>query len=335
MQGRWGLRYACDFTASFHVILGGTCTVRCNTTNQTLDLNPGDLVFFSRGFYHEIKSDLYASSIDIEQYREGEVANSGKERLAGGEARVQKSRNQRTGSGGVRTKQEIEDPTTPDPSSSEDVTSGGETRFISGRYLFPSGPMHPLFRALPDYFHIRGSSLGPHDSIKHLVELLSAEFLRKDASHIILSRLTDTLFHYILRHWILENESETHWSALYSDEAVLRAIESMEDALDRAWTVESLARAQGLSRATLARRFKEVTGTGPMDYLNQIRMQRAARLIQQESGTIEHVARSVGYDSPFSFSRSFKRTFGMAPASFRKNQKGMAKNSTGDRPRTS
>ncbi len=294
MEGRWGLRYACDFTASFHVILGGACTVQCNTTNQTLDLNPGDLVFFSRGFYHEIKSDLYASSIDIEQYREGAAANSAKEPPA-----------------------------------------GSETRFISGRYLFPSGPMHPLFRALPEYFHIRGSSLGPHDSIKRLVELLSAEFLRKDASHIILSRLTDTLFHYILRHWILENESETHWSALYSDEAVLRAIESMEDALDRPWTVESLARAQGLSRATLARRFKEVTGTGPMDYLNQIRMQRAARLIQQESGTIEHVARSVGYDSPFSFSRSFKRTFGMAPASFRKNQAGVAKNSTGDRPLTS
>ena len=306
MQGRWGLRFACDYTAGFHVILGGRCNVLCNTTGQVLDLSTGDLVFFARGYHHELKSDAGAQSIDVEDYRSRTESETPEASKFGREMKQRSS-------GAAETRLAISRQTA-DPSEQ------AETRFSSGRYLFPAGPMHPLFRALPEYFHIRGSSLAPHDPIKHLVELISAEFLRRDASRIILGRLTDTLFHYILRHWILENESESHWSALYSDEAVLRAIEAMEDALDRGWTVESLARAQGLSRATLARRFKDVTGIGPMEYLNQIRMQKAARLIRKGDGTIEHVARTVGYDSPYSFSRSFKRIFGMAPARFKRGQ---------------
>ena len=57
---------------------------------------------------------------------------------------------------------------------------------------------------------------------------------------------------------------------------------------------------------------------GPMEYLTQIRMQRAARLLQQSDRTVEQISMEVGYESPFSFSRSFKKIFGMAPREFRK-----------------
>ena len=322
IQGQWGIRFACDFTAGFHVILAGQCKVECKTTGQILDLGPGDLVFFSRGYYHELKSHADANCIDVDDFRARQSNTSSYSKLAWQE---QNETNLTVNSKKVSAAISLSD-----QKASEDMTS-----FLSGRYLFPAGPVHPLFRALPDYFHIPGSSLPLHHPIKHLVELVSAEFSRPDASEVILSKLTDTLFHYILRHWLLDHDSRTHWASLYSDEAVLRAIESMEDGLDRNWTVESLARAQGLSRATLARRFKEVTEMGPMEYLNQIRMQRAASLFREENGTIEQVARRVGYDSAFAFSRSFKRNFGVAPMQFKKSHGLSAGISISDQPRTS
>ncbi|MCB1171282.1 MAG: AraC family transcriptional regulator [Leptospiraceae bacterium] len=269
-SGRWGVRFACDFAAGFHVLLQGHCLVQCNTTNQILEMQPGDIVFFARGYYHELKSDASVPCVDVQDFRSG-------------------------------------------PSDSAD-----ETCFLSGRYQFPQGPLHPLFRALPEYFHISGTELPLHDPIRSLVQILSVEFSRQDSSELILSRITDTLFHCILRHWMLENDTSSHWAMIYSDEAVLRAIEAMEDRLDADWSVASLAGAQGLSRATLARRFKEVTRMGPMEYLAQIRMQRAARLLQKSDRTVEQISLEVGYESPFSFSRSFKKVFGMAPREFRK-----------------
>lgn len=269
-SGRWGVRFASDFAAGFHVLLRGQCLVECSTTGRILTMHPGDIVFFARGYDHELKSDVGVNCVDVSDFR------------------------------------------------TELPAAGEETCFLSGRYQFPSGPLHPLFRALPEYFHISGSELLVHDPIRSLVQILSVEFSRPDSSELILSRITDTLFHCILRHWMLSNDAASHWAMIYSDIAVLRAIEAMEDRLNTDWTVSSLARAQGLSRATLARRFKEVTRMGPMEYLTQIRMQRAARLLKKTDHTVEQISLEVGYESPFSFSRSFKKIFGTAPREFRR-----------------
>ena len=302
MHGRWGLRFACDFTAGFHVVLRGRCLVQCSTTNKLLDLQVGDLVFFSRGNYHDLKSDESAPCITVEEWQKRQISLPGSNK---GEHSTFGPR------GSSDTALAID--------SDSLLDSPEETSFLSGRYSFPAGPMHPLFRTLPHYFHIRGSSLPMHDPIVNLVQLISAESSRPDSSELILGRLTDTLFHYILRHWMVSVDTTGHWSHLYSDEAVLNAIQNIEDRVDHPWTVESLARAQGLSRATLARRFKEATGLAPMEYLNQIRMQKAAELLQKSDATVEQIAMQIGYESPFSFSRSFKRTFGKAPARFRKD----------------
>jgi len=287
VSGQWGVRFSCDFAAGFHVLLKGSCLVQCNTTNQVLQMVPGDIVFFARGYYHELKSDPGANCVDVRDFRADLNMNP-----------PESSRLKQTVPGMTQSQAE-------------------DTSFLSGRYVFPVGPLHPLFRALPEYFHIKGADLPLHDPIKGLIQILSQEFAREDASDAILSRITDTLFHYILRHWMLEHDSSSHWAALYADEAVLRAIESMEDRMEYPWTVDSLAGAQGLSRATLARRFKEATGTGPMEYLKQIRMQRAARMLQNGEGNVEHISMRVGYESPFSFSRSFKRFYGLSPREFR------------------
>jgi AraC-like DNA-binding protein len=80
-----------------------------------------------------------------------------------------------------------------------------------------------------------------------------------------------------------------------------------------------LAERVGVSRATLAKRFCELTGEPPLTYLTRWRMTLAADLLRdQPDATIAEIARAVGYSDPFGFSAAFKRVRGVNPSEFRR-----------------
>jgi AraC-like DNA-binding protein len=81
--------------------------------------------------------------------------------------------------------------------------------------------------------------------------------------------------------------------------------------------VEGLARAVGLSRAALARRFTELVGEPPLGYVTRWRMAVASRLLYEADEPLAAVARRVGYESEFAFAKAFKRARGLAPGRYR------------------
>lgn len=81
----------------------------------------------------------------------------------------------------------------------------------------------------------------------------------------------------------------------------------------------TLAHHVGTSRATLIRRFAETIGEGPGSYLLGWRMTPASVALHDDDAPAAAVARQVGYDSPFVFSRAFKRTTGSSPTAFRRS----------------
>ncbi|MBZ9792179.1 AraC family transcriptional regulator [Rhizobium sp. 3T7] len=74
--------------------------------------------------------------------------------------------------------------------------------------------------------------------------------------------------------------------------------------------VADLARDVGMSVPSYHVRFKNLTGSSPMQYVKAMRLHEARLMIARQSGTIATVAASVGYVSPAQFSRDFKRHFG-------------------------
>jgi AraC-like DNA-binding protein len=78
-----------------------------------------------------------------------------------------------------------------------------------------------------------------------------------------------------------------------------------------------LAREVGASRSTLAERFVHFVGQPPMQYLARWRMQVAARLLADSTAKVSAVALEVGYESEAAFSRAFKKTVGVSPATWR------------------
>jgi len=77
--------------------------------------------------------------------------------------------------------------------------------------------------------------------------------------------------------------------------------------------VSELAREQGMSPSTFHHHFRAATGVSPHQFLKQIRLQEARRLMLAESQDAATAAFHVGYESPSQFSREYSRHFGSAP----------------------
>ncbi len=78
--------------------------------------------------------------------------------------------------------------------------------------------------------------------------------------------------------------------------------------------VAAIARVAAMSPSTLHHTFKEVTSASPLQYLKQIRLHQARRLMLQDGLGAAEAAYRVGYGSPSQFSREFRRLFGEPPA---------------------
>lgn len=81
--------------------------------------------------------------------------------------------------------------------------------------------------------------------------------------------------------------------------------------------LNDLARAAGLSRHHFARAFRRAAGVPPMDYLRQLRIQRARHLLLTTDLPLVEVARQTGFPDRFHFSRVFARVAGVPPSRLR------------------
>src|SRR5258708_32555350 len=82
--------------------------------------------------------------------------------------------------------------------------------------------------------------------------------------------------------------------------------------------VKGLPRLRGLSEPDFDRRFRQVTGSSPIDWLRRERINHARRRLLQSNDPIKQVAEQVGYNDAFFFSRDFKRYTGLAPSEYRR-----------------
>jgi transcriptional regulator GlxA family with amidase domain len=135
----------------------------------------------------------------------------------------------------------------------------------------------------------------------------------------VLARLAESLFVEVLR-WQWQHAAQGHgsgWLAGLHDPHVGPALTLLHAHPHRSWTVEELAGEVGVSRAALAKRFVELVGESPIQYLAGWRMHLAQHLLRDSTLSVGEVAGRVGYDSDAAFNRAFRRFVGTPPASWR------------------
>lgn len=89
-------------------------------------------------------------------------------------------------------------------------------------------------------------------------------------------------------------------------------------------TLDELSSVFFTSNSYLVKHFKLETGKTIVEYLNDIRIERAKLLLVTSGKSIEEISYSVGYESPKYFARIFKSIVGMSPSAFTRQQKSLA-----------
>lgn len=96
-----------------------------------------------------------------------------------------------------------------------------------------------------------------------------------------------------------------------------RVMQSVNNHLaDPEYSVETLTADVGISRAQLHRKMKELTGISTAEFIRNIRMQRAAELIEEGKINITQIAYDCGFNSQSHFSTAFRKHFGITPSQY-------------------
>jgi transcriptional regulator GlxA family with amidase domain len=104
----------------------------------------------------------------------------------------------------------------------------------------------------------------------------------------------------------------------HRDRAVLKAQAWVHMRDGRGVSLAALARAAGLERRTLLRRFASATGMTPIEYCRRVRIARARELLEGGQLPQKEIAASLGYKDVAAFSRVFRKATGLAPGAYRK-----------------
>lgn len=108
----------------------------------------------------------------------------------------------------------------------------------------------------------------------------------------------------------------------HGDDLVKQAQEEIKKNFSRANTIEEIITDVPASRRNLVRRFKQVTGITPIEYLQKTRIEAAKQMLEQSRYSITEVMLESGYNDLKTFRTLFKRTVGMTPTMYREKFSG-------------
>lgn len=200
---------------------------------------------------------------------------------------------------------------------------GGEpTSILCGQFFVDEEVEGLAFRALPEVIVLRKTHEQP--VLSGLIAAIRAEVI-EDApgAALVIARLSDALIVHALRHHAQLNP-QTGWLAALHDARLGPLIGQLHERPEQSWTVESMARTSGMSRAAFAARFAEQVGEPPLKYLTRVRMHRAQALLRAGDAPMSHIAQAAGYGSEAAFSTAFRRWTGQPPATYRREREAAA-----------
>jgi transcriptional regulator GlxA family with amidase domain len=104
----------------------------------------------------------------------------------------------------------------------------------------------------------------------------------------------------------------------HNDELVRRVQKKLEANFRDITTIEKVIHDFPASRRNIVRRFKQMTGVPPIQYLQHIRIERAKRDLEQTDHSISEIIDQTGYTDPKSFRKVFRKLVGVTPLEYRR-----------------
>lgn len=190
-------------------------------------------------------------------------------------------------------------------------TGPADMRSLGGSFLFDCADAGLLVSLLPAVVHVQGSQ-----RLSLLVRMVSEETSdEQPGGEFMRSRLVEMLLVEAMRSTTTGSAPPGLLRGL-GDERLAIALKLMHAHIDRAWTVDQLAKAAALSRSSFFERFSRTVGVAPMEYLLGWRMEIAKDLLKNDELSVTEVAERIGYGSTSTFSVAFSRHVGVAPSRY-------------------
>lgn len=199
--------------------------------------------------------------------------------------------------------------------------NGDRVRLLCGYCQFDEAIDHPIVASLPPSIVLQPGELGTEPWTLTTIRLLSLESdLKGQGMAGILSRLLEIVFIQTVRRMAQADcAGAGGFMAALTDARISRVLHAMHGEPEVAWTVKGLAQVAGMSRGRFSHRFTQAVGTSPIDYLTTWRLMKARALLASSNLDMADIAERCGYRSVPSFSRRFKKSFGLGPGTFRRS----------------
>ncbi|MBF6326979.1 AraC family transcriptional regulator [Nocardia transvalensis] len=210
---------------------------------------------------------------------------------------------------------------TDDPGDGRATEAAGEAVLLAGTYHMAEQVPRRLLQVLPPVLVVPDE----HDCAAMRDYLEWQLDASRPGRQVVLDRLLDWMLVCTLRDWFDRPEAETPgWYRALGDDVVGPALRAIHEDPSHPWTLAELSSRAGVSRTTFTTRFTELIGAGPVAYLTEWRMTKAADLLTGTDLTIAAIAHRVGYADAFGFSAAFKRIQGTSPSDYRRAATGRA-----------
>jgi AraC-like DNA-binding protein len=195
------------------------------------------------------------------------------------------------------------------------------TRLLTLAFIVQDPARSPLLAALPNTILLRNSGQSLLPWIPATVSFLAEEDTSALPGYVATaSRLAELIFTSFLRaHLVSDPPRTAGWIRGLSDPNIGRALAGIHSRPTEPWTATRLAQEAGMARSTFAKRFAELLGRPPIDYLIAFRLQLACDLLLAGRHSISALAEASGYQSERAFRQAFKDRFGMAPKRYLKS----------------
>jgi AraC-like DNA-binding protein len=147
-----------------------------------------------------------------------------------------------------------------------------------------------------------------------LFQTIYSEFSNQEIGYgTRINLMIDELLILIARQLTRQNNSRRDFPATF-----MKLEQSLRENLSHQWTVEEMAALVGLGMTAFSEKVKSYTGFSPLNYLINIRISEAIKLLKRADVHVTDIALDVGFYSSQHFATTFKKLTGYTPSEFRK-----------------
>jgi len=150
--------------------------------------------------------------------------------------------------------------------------------------------------------------------VGQLFQNVQSEFINQEIGYATrINQLLDELLILTARQLTRQNNSRRDFPQTF-----MKLEQSLRENLSHQWTVEEMAALVGLGTTAFSEKVKNYTGFSPLNYLINIRISEAIKLLKRQDVHVTDIALDVGFYSSQHFATTFKKLTGYTPSDFRK-----------------